>query len=125
MCQLRIEEGFKLTRRMSRIVHLFCFPSAKRITVVSAIAVHARIAAQKDQLKDDALERPPSMTVYIEAPTIGALANSGPRVPHICKCWRRLDRLSTTQRRRKRLFGLRRFESHCDNADSKCPNCLV
>ena len=63
--------------------YLFFFPSAEKITVVSAIAVHARINAQKDQLQDESLEwAAPSMTVYIEAATLGALANSRPRVPH-------------------------------------------
>jgi hypothetical protein len=108
--------GFKLTRRLSGIVHLFCSPSAERITVVSAIAAHARVATHKDQLQDEPFDRAaPSMTVYIEAPTLGALANSRPRVPHVSQCWRGLNRLSTTQRRRTRLFGLRRLEPHSDN----------
>jgi hypothetical protein len=94
MCPLRITKGFKLTRRPSGIVQLFCFPSAKRITIVSAIEVHAGVAAQKDQLEDDALEwATPSMTVYIEAPTLGALSNSRARVPHVSQCWGKLNRL--------------------------------
>jgi hypothetical protein len=67
--------------------YLFFFPSAEKITVVSAIAVHARINAQKDQLQDESLEwAAPSMTVYIEAATLGALANRRPRVPHAPRC---------------------------------------
>jgi hypothetical protein len=101
MCQLRIPGGFNLTRRLAGIVHLSCFPSAKRITVVSGIAVHAGIPAHQDQLQDKALEwAAPSMTANIEAPTIGALANRRPRLQHlrhVSQCSRRLVRLSTPQ----------------------------
>ena len=66
---------------------LVCFPLAKRIPVVSGIAVHARVNAQKDQLQHKALQRAaPSMTVHIEAFTLGALANRRPRVPHAPRC---------------------------------------
>jgi hypothetical protein len=83
MCQLRIPQRFKLARRLSGIVHFFCFPLAKRISAVSGIAVHAGILAHKHQLQDKALElAAPSMTVYIETPAIGALANRRPRLQH-------------------------------------------
>lgn len=39
--KLRIGQLFKLIRRLGGIVLLHFFPSAKRVTVVSGIAVHA------------------------------------------------------------------------------------
>ena len=59
------------------------------------------------------------MTVYIEAPTFGALANNRPRVPHVSQCWSRLNRLSTTKRRRKWLFDLKSLGPHADKTVSQ------
>jgi hypothetical protein len=72
------------------------FPSAKRVAVIAVVAVHASVAAHKDELQDEALERAaPSMAVNFKAPTLGALANARPRLPHEPEFRLNLNRPST------------------------------
>jgi hypothetical protein len=55
----------------------FSFPSAKQISVVEAIAVHARKSPYKDKLQGETLECAAlPVTVYIEAATPWALTNA-------------------------------------------------